>query len=72
LVWVRFPQRYRSQRGAAVRALGNRGEGRDREVDEHCRLQGVLEGGTQETVGSVYGTGGVKKLYRGLYNLDPG
>jgi hypothetical protein len=23
-------------------------------------------------VGSVYGTGGVKKLYRGFYNLDLG
>jgi hypothetical protein len=72
LVWVRFPQRYRSQRGVALRALGHRGGGRDREVDGYCLQQGALEGGSQKTVGSVYGTGGIKKLYRGFYNLDPG
>jgi hypothetical protein len=72
LVWVRFPQRYRSQRGAALRALGHRGGGRDREVDGYCRQQGALEEGAQEAVDNVYGTGGVKKLCRGFYNLDPG
>jgi hypothetical protein len=72
LVFVRLPHRYRSQRGEALRALGHRGGGRDREVDGYCCQQGAMEGGTQEAVGNVYGTGGVKKLYRGFYNLDPG
>jgi hypothetical protein len=66
LVWVRLPQRYRSQRGTALRTLGHKGGGRDREVDRYCHQQGALEGSRQETVSSVYGTGGVKKLYRFL------
>jgi hypothetical protein len=56
----------------SLRALRHRGGGRDRKVDGYCYQQGALEGGTQETVDSVYGTGGVKKLYRGFYNLNPG
>jgi hypothetical protein len=55
----------------ALTALGHRGGGRDREVDGHCHQQGALEGDAQETVGNVYGTGGVE-LYRGFYSLDPG
>jgi hypothetical protein len=56
----------------AIRVSGHDGGGRNREVDGHCHQQGALEVGIQETVGSVYGTGGVKKLYRDFYNLDPG
>jgi hypothetical protein len=44
----------------ALRALGHRGGGRDREVDGYCHQQGALERGAQETVGSVHRTGGVK------------
>jgi hypothetical protein len=58
--------------GMALTALEHRGRGRDRQVDRHCCQHGALEGGMQETVGSLYGAGGIKKLYRGFYNLDPG
>jgi hypothetical protein len=42
----------------ALRALGHRGGGRDREVDGYCHQQGALERGAQEAVGSVHRTGG--------------